>query len=226
MLIKTVHIRHFGCLDDFEAEFRPGLNIIRGPNESGKSTLHQALLMALIELPNQNKRNSIWRAWGSDRWYRFQVAFVDSTGQEYQITKDFQAGLHEISMPHGESTTNRDQIQSALDQVLGTSSLLMLRSTLFVEQDALTDITSGRTEIAHSLEAIVTGGEDDIYTEQALKRLDNEMRQIRKGSTRPAIRPGPLAQIRDRQADLQVKVRKLQGASSRIRIRRKQAGRY
>jgi uncharacterized protein YhaN len=207
MLINTLHIRRFGCLDDFEAKFRPGLNVIRGPNESGKSTLHQALLMALIELPNQNKKNSVWRAWGSDRWYRLQLTFVDPAGREYQITKDFQTGLHEICLPDGESTTSRDQIQSALERVLGASSLLMLRSTLFVEQDALSDITSGRTEIAHSLETIVTGGEDDIYTEQALKRLDNEIREFRRGSTRPAARPGPLARTRDRQVDLRIKVR-------------------
>lgn len=210
MLLKKLQIERFGCLNDYSAEFQPGLNIIRGPNESGKSTLHQALLIVLTALPNQNKRNGVWRAWDSDRWFWLQLTFADPGGKEYQITKDFQVGSQELGLPNGGSTANRDEIESVIGQILGSSSLLMLRSTLCVEQDALADITSGRTEIAHSLESVVTGGEDDVFTEQALKRLDKTMREFRVGYTRMAARPGPLARKRDRQAEMEEKVRKYQ----------------
>ncbi|QQR90003.1 MAG: AAA family ATPase [Myxococcales bacterium] len=48
MLIKTLTIKNFGALDGpLEVKLEKGLNIIYGPNESGKSTLMRALWMAL-----------------------------------------------------------------------------------------------------------------------------------------------------------------------------------
>ncbi len=206
MRLQRLQVNRFGCLNDFAAEFQPGLNIIRGPNESGKSTLHQALLMALMALPNQNQTTGLWRAWGSEQWYRLQLSFTDDQGRQFRLTKDFEDGFQELQLPGGETTRSRDAINDALQAVLGTHSLLMLRSTLCVEQDALAEIANGRTEISQSLEAIVTGGEDDVYTERALKQLDNTMREFRVGMVRVAARPGPLASARDEQAQRSTRV--------------------
>lgn len=48
MTIKKILIRNFKCFkDDFELDFKNGLNIIVGDNESGKSTILQAIHLAL-----------------------------------------------------------------------------------------------------------------------------------------------------------------------------------
>ena len=44
MIVRSVCVRDFGCLGGpVEAEFGPGLNVIVGPNESGKTTLLRAI---------------------------------------------------------------------------------------------------------------------------------------------------------------------------------------
>ena len=48
MKFKKIHIRNFKCFNDRSWEFAAGLNIVFGPNESGKSTLYQALVLGLF----------------------------------------------------------------------------------------------------------------------------------------------------------------------------------
>lgn len=203
MQLESIHVERFGCLHDFTTTFAPGLNVIRGPNESGKSTLHQALLMALMALPNQNKTTAEWCSWGSQQWYLLQLTFTDAEGNQYQLTKDFDHGSQELVLPNVGTTRSREHIEETVETVLGTRSLLMFQSTVCVRQDSLDRIADGRTEIAQSLETIVTGSEDDVYTAQALKRLDNAIRDFRKGFSRTAAQPGPLGRTRDEQIRLE-----------------------
>ena len=48
MKISAVHLRVFGGITDLEVEFQPGLNIVLGDNESGKSTLFRAIQHTLL----------------------------------------------------------------------------------------------------------------------------------------------------------------------------------
>ncbi|MBR3179663.1 MAG: AAA family ATPase [Clostridia bacterium] len=47
MSIKKIKILNFKCFRRFETEFNPGLNILVGDNESGKSTILEAIHLAL-----------------------------------------------------------------------------------------------------------------------------------------------------------------------------------
>ena len=47
MRITRVRIDRFGPFRDRELELAPGLTVVHGPNEAGKSTWHAALLAAL-----------------------------------------------------------------------------------------------------------------------------------------------------------------------------------
>ena len=40
MRIKKIHITGFGRFRDFTLELSDGINVITGPNEAGKSTIH------------------------------------------------------------------------------------------------------------------------------------------------------------------------------------------
>ena len=206
MFLKRIHLQRFGCFDEFTAEFQPGLNIIRGPNESGKSTLHQALLMALMTQPTQTQKAQSFRSWDSHQWYELQLDIADQSGQVYQFQKDFHAGTQALVLPDGKTAKGRDKIDQVLDQTLGTTSMIVVQSTLCVEQDALADIANGRSEISKSLESVLTGSEDHTYTGQALQRLETHIREFYKGFNRVAAQPGPLAKARDEVKRLEERV--------------------
>ncbi len=50
MIILRVHVRRFRKLAGQVLECGPGLNVIRGRNDSGKSTLHEAFSAALFPI--------------------------------------------------------------------------------------------------------------------------------------------------------------------------------
>jgi DNA repair protein SbcC/Rad50 len=48
MIVRKARLRPFGPVVDRELSFSPGLNVVLGPNEAGKSTLFQAIRMCLL----------------------------------------------------------------------------------------------------------------------------------------------------------------------------------
>src|ERR1051326_5952739 len=51
MKLHRLRVTNFASLRDLDVEFGPGLNVLYGPNDLGKSTLVEAIRMALL-LPN------------------------------------------------------------------------------------------------------------------------------------------------------------------------------
>ena len=62
MRITRLRLRDFKNHDDLEIQPAEGLTIIRGPNEAGKSTIRQALELALFRKADSN-REDVRRAW-------------------------------------------------------------------------------------------------------------------------------------------------------------------
>ncbi len=48
MIVRRLRVFPFGCFDDKEIVFAPGLNVILGPNEAGKSTLFNAVKSSFL----------------------------------------------------------------------------------------------------------------------------------------------------------------------------------
>lgn len=48
MIVLRLRLAPFGCFSDRELRFSPGLNVVHGPNETGKSTLFRAIRHALF----------------------------------------------------------------------------------------------------------------------------------------------------------------------------------
>ena len=70
MFIRKVKIHNFKCYRDFEITLEEGLNIVVGDNEAGKSTILEAINLALTGIVRHctystsihNNRNLFW--WG------------------------------------------------------------------------------------------------------------------------------------------------------------------
>lgn len=207
MIIYRLHLSGFGRFDDFEARFRPGLNIIKGPNEAGKSTLHQALFMALLEQPSHSESNQNFRSWGSDEWYRLVIDFRIGRGELLRLTKDFGSLGQHLASTDGRTTTNPVAIASLIGSALGTTSLDLLRSTVLVAQDALTDISAGRGEISRSLEETFAGSDEKVSSEIAVSTLEAKVQDYRNGhKSVNSSNLGPIARLEGQEQNLREEV--------------------
>jgi DNA repair exonuclease SbcCD ATPase subunit len=207
VIIYRLHISRFGRFDDFEASFQAGLNIIKGPNGSGKSTLQQALLMALLEQPEQTELNKRYLAWGSDEWYRLVVDFRAGRRELLRLTKDFRSLGQHLASTDGRTTTNRDAISTFIGSALGTNSLSLFRSTVFIAQDAMTDISAGREEISNSLEKTFASSEEKASSELAVNTLEAKLRDYTDGHKGARARElGPIARLEGQEQSLQKEI--------------------
>jgi len=49
MHLAQLDVKHFRCLDDVTFDFRPGLNVILGENNAGKTALVDALRLLMSQ---------------------------------------------------------------------------------------------------------------------------------------------------------------------------------
>jgi uncharacterized protein YhaN len=203
VIIHRLRARRFGCLDDCTVSFVSGLNVVFGPNESGKSTLQRALLMALLDRPSRRKTNEDARQWGATHLFQLELEFETAGGRRLAVDKDYEQNKAHLVGPSG-STTSWEEIQSVLSAALGTSSSKVLQSTCCVAQDELAAVSEGRKEISRSLETMVTGGDDDTCTADAIAALQRAILGMRRGlGARGAANPGRLATITERKRSLE-----------------------
>ena len=95
MKIKHLDITHFGKFHDRQIELAPGINIIYGQNETGKSTVHSFIGCMLFGAEKLRGRGagkdtySRFQPWGGSGAYAGSMTFTygDST---YRIIRDFQ----------------------------------------------------------------------------------------------------------------------------------------
>ncbi|MCI0404684.1 MAG: AAA family ATPase, partial [candidate division Zixibacteria bacterium] len=78
MKIERCEIKRFGKLKNFKAEFAPGLNLVKGANEAGKSTLVEALGAGLFGDPQDVGREVKEKtSWGSDKKFELVLELED-----------------------------------------------------------------------------------------------------------------------------------------------------
>lgn len=118
MKITELQINNFGKLHQKKIKPQPGLNIVYGDNESGKSTLHQFITGMLFGMEKQrgksgkNDSYQQYEPWNSSSFYtgsmRFEVA-----GKDFMIERNFyhkektatlrnEREKEELSVSHGD----------------------------------------------------------------------------------------------------------------------------
>lgn len=94
MRINTLYLTHFGCFHRKRVEFKPGINVIYGENEAGKSTIHrfiQAMLFGVERLRGKaSKKDEYTRfqPWQSGTNYEGAME-IEHDGKTYRLTRNF-----------------------------------------------------------------------------------------------------------------------------------------
>ncbi|MEX2238340.1 MAG: AAA family ATPase [Dehalococcoidia bacterium] len=96
MRFEVVLADAFGPFRNASLEFTPGLNVIYGPNEAGKSSWHAAMYLALCGMrrgrgqPTKEEKEAErkYKPWGGDQWrVRCRLALGD--GRVVEMRQDF-----------------------------------------------------------------------------------------------------------------------------------------
>lgn len=119
MRLLELETRHWRGLTQSLGPLSPRLNLILGPNESGKSRLFQAIQFALFESHKgvaQHKQRL--QSWTSAESPSVRVVF-DILGRQYELQKQFLKGAM-AQLAGGGATLRGEDAEAELRSVLGT----------------------------------------------------------------------------------------------------------
>jgi DNA repair exonuclease SbcCD ATPase subunit len=179
MQISHLILRDFGKFDNFECDFSPGLNIIKGPNEAGKSTIVDALTAALFLDPEKlDKYKSDVKRWGGQSGPVLE-ALISVDGKPYKLTRDFERGKSNLDGDNVDiSAGDPAAVEEWLSEKTGIPSEEIFKATACVTQGEIAHIEDSIEAIKDKLESLVTGGKEDRAGSDVLRKIDDRIVQI------------------------------------------------
>src|SRR5579875_1067983 len=190
MIVRRIHVRQFRKLTDQVLECGPGLNVIRGPNDAGKSTLHRAFWAALF--PVKPSEAQSFGPWGEERPGEIVLDF-EADGRLYRLRKDFRTRRTTLDVD-GQVREGK-AVEAEIGRILGLSSPKLFRATVHIGQWELAAVQEEKEEIGPRLAQIVSGGDRDAT--RVLRQLNSDLTHLEVGLRRPAATPGPLRRAAD-----------------------------
>ena len=172
MKIERCEIKRFGKLKNFKAEFAPGLNLVKGPNEAGKSTLVEALGAGLFDDPQDVSREVKEKtSWGADKKFELVLELEDG-GERWQLSKDFEKGEVKLEKLGGhEKWDSLSEIDEILAKHLGLAKKELYWSTSFIRQGELATVSENPRTWREKLEEAVTGGNEQVLAQSIAEKL-------------------------------------------------------
>lgn len=174
-------------------ELAPGVTIIRGPNEAGKTTLQRA-----IELVLSRKVTSSWaelehlRPWDVPAGARVapdvQIEFVDEDedgSRSGRLRKTFAGQRGAVSLElNGETVTDPARAEAMIATMTGIPSEGFFRSTASIHHHELAVLDRDEAALRDRLQTTISGA--DRGTSRARTRLERVQREMNaKGDKNP-----------------------------------------
>ncbi len=195
MILKRITVANFRRFKYANIDFAPGLNVIKGPNESGKSTLIQAILAALYWKPVSARKEMLSCAsWNSQDGFQLELEGLSDTGEAWTLKKDFQAKSVSLEGPLG-TVKDIKRIEDWVGLQTGLPTERSFRSTAGIRQDEIAMLSEGVEDLKRNLQAVITGGAEGVSSIDVISSMAKARGELLKGTTRDARNPGPLASL-------------------------------
>lgn len=186
MRVTRLQARDVRRYRDLDIELAPGLTVVRGPNEAGKSTIQRILELALTrKVTSASADLDALRPWGSNDdarpWVRLEFVSEDEDGvRRGSLEKSFRAAKGTVALEvEGETTTDPTEADLRLAELTGIPTEAFFRSTASVRHHEMDDLARDEAALRDRLQASISGA--DRGTSAAKKKLDKAIREMSKG---------------------------------------------
>lgn len=168
-----------------------GLTVVRGPNESGKTTLQRALELALTRrVTSASVEMEAMRTWGAGEDDRPSVR-IEFEQDELDgvhpgtVDKAFRGAKGTVRLEYdGNVVTDPAQADQILAELSGVPTEAFFRSTASVRHHEMDDVARDESALRDRLQASISGA--DRGTGLARRRLDKALHELNtKGDKNP-----------------------------------------
>ena len=191
MRITRLRLKGLKVHRDLDLELAPGLTVVRGPNESGKTTLQRALEIALFRKATAGGAEiDGLRSWSSGEDERPWIA-VDFVQEDLDGTragtleKDLRGAKGTVRLVlDDETVTDPGRADEMLADLTGIPSEKFFRSTASVRHHEVDDLARDEGALRDRLQASISGA--DRGTSAAKRRLERGLHDLEaKGERNP-----------------------------------------
>lgn len=201
MILEKLELKNFKRFKDLKIDFKPGINIIKGPNEKGKSTVSEALSTVLFEDPRSSaKKLQDHKSWATpDKMYEISLQFQDEKEDSFVLVKNFQGKNVSLkNLNTNEAKENYEEISNVIRGNLGLNNPTIFENTVCIKQDMLSILSRGKIELKEALESLITSGRGAVSTKEVQKKLDKEILELSRGfGPTLAKNPGEIKFLQD-----------------------------
>ena len=193
MRITRLALRDFRRYRELEIPLSPGLTVVHGPNEAGKTTIQRAIELALTRKVTSNGGDiEALRPWDAGEDARpvvsldFEIDDDERGTRTGTLEKAFRGAKGTVRLEvDGETITDPTLADQALAELTGIPSEAFFRSTASVRHHELADLDRDEAALRDRLQASISGA--DRGTSRARRTLDRALYEL---NTKGAKNPG------------------------------------
>jgi uncharacterized protein YhaN len=176
---------------EFDIELAPGLTVVRGPNEAGKSTIQRALELAITRRATSTAAElEAIRPWAAPPDARSIIVIEfeqdEEDGQKTGVLeKTFAGSKGTVKLVYdGQTITDPTLVDQVMAELTGVPTEAFFRSTASVHHFELSDLSRDEGALRDRLQASISGA--DRGTSRAKKKLDRALHDLMtKGDRNP-----------------------------------------
>jgi len=184
MEIIELNLKHFGKFREYKVQLHPGLNIISGGNETGKSTLHAFIRAMLYGLPKgRGSRMDEYRLRQprEDGGYFAGTLRFMQDGKVYRIERNFLRGSESLALICETDAAQLDRAQERIIHFAGDLSEQVFEDTFFIRQEKSRITPQLGAELKNYLLSLRSGGAPGLDVSGALEDLTRLRRRTDAG---------------------------------------------
>ncbi len=218
MRITKLHLHNVKRHADLSVDLKPGLNVVRGPNEAGKSTIQRAIEVGLFRRPTSSSDElDGLRRWGTrDAPPTVELDFEED-GVPGKITKVFAGSKGTVELRTGSDVlTDPAAIDHVVASLTGLPTEKFFRATASVHHQELIGLKQDEATLRDRLQQSMSGADRGTFA--AKKKLEEAVRKYR---TEGAKNPGYLKSVRTEVARLEAAVTSGEAALEQLELDRK-----
>ena len=220
MQINNIKVNGFGSLKDKDIELQNGINIIKGKNESGKSTLLKfipAMFYGLAKTKNGKDISDLekYRPWNIDE-FSGKIYYTLDNNEKIEVYRDFNKKACKIYNQNGEEITENYSIDKSKQnsffiEQTGISENILMRTAIAEQTETKLDKES-QNVIIQKISNVLSTGADNISYKKALTKLkDKQTEEV--GTDRTVGRPinivnNELKKYKEKETEIKVNIQK------------------
>jgi len=192
--VRRLSLRDFRRYRTLDIDLAPGLTIVRGPNEAGKTTVQRALELALTRRATSTAAElETLRPWGAPSEARSVITIEfdqddDDGRRSGTLEKTFAGSRGTVRLDYdGQAISDPTLADQVMAELTGIPTEGFFRSTASVHHFELSDLSRDEGALRDRLQASISGA--DRGTSRARKKLERALHDL---NTRGERNPGRL----------------------------------